>query len=91
MAQLKELKLLDDAAWRGIPRGAGEPAGDPPGAPRAVCSGLAKNEVETALAAPASEPVDERMARLLEKKRAVRPSRSSHASPARNVPGAAGV
>lgn len=72
VARLKELKLLDDAALaRGMAEGrrrAGR--GDHRVRRELLRRGLAKNEVEAALAAPASEPVDERMARLLEKKRA---------------------
>lgn len=72
VARLKELKLLDDAALaRGMADGrrrAGR--GDHRVRRELLRRGLGKDDVEAALATPTVEPVEERMRRFLDKKRA---------------------
>jgi len=72
VARLKELKLLDDAALaRGMTDGRRQAGrGDHRVRRELLRRGLAKDDVEAALAAPASESAEERMRRFLEKKRA---------------------
>ncbi|TXH28136.1 MAG: hypothetical protein E6Q99_02790 [Elusimicrobia bacterium] len=71
VARLAELKLLDDAALaRGLTeahRRAGR--GDQRVRRELLCRGLAKDDVETALAVPGADSVDDRMRRSLDKKK----------------------